>query len=450
MADLRLRRNLNAVFDPGEDFPPETLLMRTFAMLDAAPKPVRRGTRPLGVVALVGIFLLAAFGLLELHVWYSQRSIPARQGQTSRSLGSWAFGDTGMVTPSIGWNRSSGFLTRTTDGGAHWSDVAPPGLGNSFQAYYLDATHAWITHLLGSNLITLRTADGGITWQQGSPILAAYPNGGDPRLYFVDAAHGWLLLLAAPSSNAATYADLVYRTNDGGAQWQLAATNRAPRDWSPAPSTYCYRWCSLSFASASTGWLTDCCWSDQPHLHILVSHDGGVTWNPQIAPATSSKLSCPCSVEGPFAFDDRDAMVLIRSSQPYPGFASRSALLVTSDAGNVWTIRSLPGEAQMTVSFRDVKHGWAIAGSSPLFAALRALEKAGGPLPLYRTDDGGITWVPVATNLLLVSTDGLEFRGLGFLDGRSGFAIRSRLGPTTQLLRTIDGGHTWTVAGTQP
>src|ERR1700686_2012139 len=107
MAEAKLRRNLNAVFDPGEDFPPTTLLMRTFAMLDVEPKPVRRGTRPLALVALVGFFLVAAFGLLELHVWNSQRSIPERQTpRTSGSLGSWAFGGIDMVSPTVGWNSS--------------------------------------------------------------------------------------------------------------------------------------------------------------------------------------------------------------------------------------------------------------------------------------------------------------------------------------------------------
>jgi photosystem II stability/assembly factor-like uncharacterized protein len=73
------------------------------------------------------------------------------------------------------------------------------------------------------------------------------------------------------------------------------------------------------------------------------------------------------------------------------------------------------------------------------------------PLPLYRTDDGGKTWVRVQTDLKLKSKDGL-LTGLIFLDQRRGFAtwgFSSGQGITGfQLLKTTDGGRTWSVVFT--
>jgi len=65
-------------------------------------------------------------------------------------------------------------------------------------------------------------------------------------------------------------------------------------------------------------------------------------------------------------------------------------------------------------------------------------------LPLYHTADGGVTWVPVRTDLLLQSQDG-RIDSLSFVDQKNGFASRvTSLGPS-QLLKTTDGGITWTV-----
>jgi photosystem II stability/assembly factor-like uncharacterized protein len=63
-------------------------------------------------------------------------------------------------------------------------------------------------------------------------------------------------------------------------------------------------------------------------------------------------------------------------------------------------------------------------------------------LPLYRTDDGGVTWVQVHTDLLLQSPQYGQLHGVHFVDLNNGFAYYDG----ALLQKTTDGGHTWSVA----
>ncbi len=267
-----------------------------------------------------------------------------------------------MVTPTIGWQSPGASLTRTTDGGAHWMDVTPPGLGNIGVADYLDATHAWIAEEVGNRVITFRTADGGRTWQQGAPITPiTHDSAGPHQLEFVDPSHGWLLL----SPVIGTVPFTLYRTNDGGLHWQLeavssTATNRRLSQFG------CDRFCLMAFASPSTGWVTSV--APQPRPSLLVTHDGGATWKLQTLPLTTVNMGCPCYVDPPI-FSDQDHGTLMLWSE---GNLLVGHLLVTSDRGSSWTTRSLPGEAQLlSVGFYDASHRWVIAGLRSFFAQLR-------------------------------------------------------------------------------
>jgi photosystem II stability/assembly factor-like uncharacterized protein len=425
------------------------------------PQPSRVGSRSwaiqlLAAAALVAFAVAMAVLVREARLFREPQPVttptPNPQSLSVTGPGGWKysagrnFGP--MVTPTIGWNLGAGF-TRTTDGGAHWTDVAPPGLNNSAQIDYLDATHAWITEELGNRLITFRTDDGGRTWQQGvpiTPIASDAPNsygiGGSRQLDFVDPMHGWLL--ASPTG---TSSFSLYRTNDGGLDWQVEAVNSVAANHK-ASQFGCDRFCSMAFASPSTGWITTIALQARPSL--LVTHDGGVTWKLQTLLPTTTDMGCPCYVDTPiFSDQDHGILMLWRTPNVMVGH-----LLVTSDGGSTWTTRSLPDEAVwQTVGFYDANHGWVIAGPATVFGALvnQTSSSQELPAPLYRTDDGGKTWVRVQTNLTLQSTEGSLTR-LIFVDQGHGFAtwsFSSGRGFTGfQFLKTSDGGRTWSVVFT--
>lgn len=326
-----------------------------------------------------------------------------------------------MVSTNAGWALEQGRLLRTTDGAMHWSVVGPPYLADSIasdtSAYFLDAQNAVITETAGGNSLSLasfRTSDGGKTWQQGARV-AAPGFGGDglsPRLYFTDDLHGWLLLRGG-FVNGQPPSPALYGTSDGGLHWTLRSSKL------PSPLG-CLAW-DLAFVSSSTGWLTTICDSTQARPSelmpsLLITHDAGVTWQAQRLPLTTSDVICSCSIDPPVFVDRQHGILFVRGS---PG-----ALFVTSDAGSDWIPRSLPS-GPTDVDFSDASHGWAIAGYA-----------------LYHTSDGGASWAPVRTDLL---AQGGHIEGLVFVDQMNGFASRITSAGSSQLLKTTDGGFTWTL-----
>jgi hypothetical protein len=393
--------------------------------------------------------------------------------------------DTGWVTGTTGWrDDGDGHLQRTIDGGGHWTDVTPAG-PTPLNDYYMDATHAWIvaspsslaTHLIGGpvtppisplQLLTIRTIDGGLTWQEGMTVgafsygwtqLLKYGNFADIDLNFVDYENGWLLV---PNETSRT----LYTTNDGGLHWKVAAVD------SVGHATPC-RWSRMAFVSVSTGWMTNNCVDPQAKesTSLLVTHDGGATWRPQALPVATATTcqqpqsscfrDCPSTfglraawvpasswlgcVNPPLFFDASHGVLLVWRKS---GSQVQQALLATADGGTSWSLRSLPGEVQLQVQFIDINQGWAIAGPSNQFTVLTdsygraSFVGKALALPLYRTDDGGVTWVQVHTDLLLQSPQYGQFHGVHFVDLNNGFAYYDG----ALLQKTTDGGHTWSVA----
>jgi photosystem II stability/assembly factor-like uncharacterized protein len=398
-----------------------------------APLQLRFGLNVIAILVLIGV-ALAAVGV---YVTTHQSVTPAAHPGVGR-----VFFPTKMVSASTGWSWvDSTELWRTTDGGAHWTNVSPPSLPGRLSpytdsAYLLDATNAWVAESSPGAaggvpyVTTFRTIDGGKTWHEGASI-----GGQSPKLFFIDQNHGWLLL---PTQG--TLASL-YSTDDAGLHWNF--TSSAPwtvRPTSGVPST-------ITFTSLTTGWISG--------GNLMVTHDGGVTWHVQPLPVTVSTESY---VSWPTFFDPQHGIAFF---DPQPAGCSSGCssavldpvrLLVTSDGGSTWVARSLPGEAplQWFGDFVDADHGWLIAGTAADFFAVH-----GAPLPLYRTDDGGLTWVRLPTNVLWRSPEDRVgiIDILDFVDQNNGFAVRQRNGVAngyTQWLKTTDGGRTWTVVVEAP
>ena len=353
-----------------------------------------------------------------------------------------------MLSPTTGW--AVGPL-RTTDGGAHWSKVCPPSTPNrsaGSQDFILDGTRAWEAQSGGSStshadhVITFRTTDGGRTWQPGSPVpVQVTPGGMDliyPQLDFVDPEHGWLFVewgpgLIAPSPSARA----LFRTADGGFHW-----NPMPMDTRSLPAG-----CTLDrmvFASGTSGLLTFYCQDARPDTpSVLVTSDGGISWQLIRLLQPAFVGHCPCTNNQPLFLHQRNGVLQVSGND------RSSVLLVTSDGGVTWTPRALPGSGRDTVvDFVDADHGWAlVGGASP---TSQNAANAAPPAGLYRTDDGGRTWVLLRTNLLK-GPQNSSISGLFFVDAKNGFASRVNQDATVgdngangfDLLRTTDGGRTW-------
>jgi len=451
MAEDALRRNLERAFVAPPDFPDQLLLSRTMAAIPAeAVQPLRRVLPRLSprfiAAALVVILAAATFGIVSV---LRRSAVPTTVGGTHVIF------PTKMISSTEGWavTESGGgppHVWRTTDGGFTWNDTALPVLPGppvyEHRDYFLDGDHAWITEILGGaagstsySIVTFRTVDGGKTWQHGTSLVRP-TSPTDTTQFFLDANSGWLVTNTSRGL-VGEWPD-VYATADGGLHWTLVASKAGdgigPTDLSPG-------YAQPMFVSPSTGWLTIGLFrastngSFLAHGLVLVTHDGGRSWEVQKLPVVPADAS---SFDAPVFLDQLHGFIVLR--QPATGPAARPVLIRTSDGGRTWSARALDWEFLWSIEFVDARHGWAVAGPSADFTKQPNDAPATILLPLYHTDDGGATWTAVQGNLDLMSGRN-RVTEVHFVDQTTGFAtVWGDDGPK-EFRRTTDGGRTWSL-----
>ncbi len=111
---------------------------------------------------------------------------------------------------------------------------------------------------------------------------------------------------------------------------------------------------------------------------------------------------------------------------------SKGMLLRTTDGGRIWEIRRISGAE--TLDFRDLH-----AFNSNAAVAMSAGLAEKGQARIYRTPDGGLTWV-----LAYQSTrKGVFLDGLDFFDDLHGLCFGDPVDGKFFVLTTDDGGQTW-------
>jgi len=138
----------------------------------------------------------------------------------------------------------------------------------------------------------------------------------------------------------------------------------------------------------------------------------------------------------------RDDIVFADASTGFYGTGA-GELFRTQDGGASWTrIWHKPGTFVRALGFLDEKNGF-------LGNVGDAYPNVTDTIPLYRTRDGGVTWTPVdisgASVAGICAIDVLKTRSIhqGELLDRAIVHAAGRVGGPAKLLRSIDGGESW-------
>jgi photosystem II stability/assembly factor-like uncharacterized protein len=410
------------------------------------------------------------FLLTPRNAWGQSPKTPQvnmTQLHMTSEMNGWAFVETPDpfdTHPSfIGENEHNGMLgyvMLTRDGGLTWRDVSPPtpirenrlalcgctdnGIAGTI---FLDDQHAIVLTQdarVPGNQITWglhlwRTADAGQSWAPADESLV--------QTWFIDAVftdnkHGWIIT----SSIENTAPLFLYQTTDGGVSWVLRGLHSdvagpiiSPK--TPGGKTY---YGGMASDKPGTLWVA---WTnaDTTDTNLLRTRDGGRTWAPVTLPSDTPVGKYPQACASyDLHLDPPHTIGFTSDCSAVEALPSpRIVLIRTRDDGKTWQTFSLPNNLYPYWRYysEQVPVTLWMMGCAP--GSTGPCDNPANATRLYRSMDGGKTWemrAPLPDGLHIIEGPLSIHIGLDFITARTGWAWV----PSSELLRTSDGGQTWT------
>lgn len=299
------------------------------------------------------------------------------------------------------------------------------------------------------------TRDSGRHWRR-FPLPPGYVTE-TGTVSFPDPRHGWLWYGGAAAGSMAVD---VYRTQDGGRHWLHVACTTFPgvplrsRCLHPSGIGLGGDKQYLTFKDDSNGWLT--VFEDSGVPDIYRTADGGRSWRRQ-------PIGLPAGVALPSGKTDRST-VFPGGELLQPSFAGRMGLLAEevsfyrsrprANWSRLFIYRSMDGGRNWCAAVRTP-----VSGGNVLWQALDARRwtvistaSDGSGQWVWSTENGGAPWSRQALRL----PAGLTLVGFNLIDRRDGWGTaQPRADPQGSvsgrvLVRTADGGVTWTAVAGSP
>jgi len=255
----------------------------------------------------------------------------------------------------------------------------------------------------------LRTTDGGGTWIDVTPAIpvrqeSSYPQAeGILGFYFLDQETAWIV-----GSPGITF----WFTADGGLSW-------APRPFLESPECCVYL---PTFLDETHGWFIREFGggAGRDFAALYATRDGGETWAAVVDDRDADFM--PYSPNG-LAFADADTGLMTYSewAVPFEGLG----VARTQDGGRIWeTLMLVLDGPYPELEFCSTSYPILF---SPGQGILAVRCSGDSPQYVFRTKDGGLTWIPAA----------YPGGALEFVNEDIGWALGY------DIYKTIDGGQTW-------
>lgn len=326
-----------------------------------------------------------------------------------------------MVSDAVGFavDNPMGAILRTNDGGFHWERMVNGLTNNPIGMHVWDDQRAIV---VGENGSVYRTTDAFTTITGSSNVLFGHFN----CVFFVNDTLGW----------AGTGEGRVYRSTDAGANWTLMNSGLGTSNDIHA----------IQFLDTNTGYLV-CAGGGT----VRKSTDGGLNWQESWGGANTTFLDL-------HFYDELMGVcvglsnIVVRTTDgglSWDSIPSNSTYIMNSlDAqGDVlvacgwWgrTIRST--DAGLT--WTELQVGSTEHRSISLLPSGQAVMGTDGRI--HGSDDLGLTWA-----IRHLGTYHTRLNKVSFMDADTGVAVgwQTTGGLESGLIRTTDGGRTWTNAGT--
>ncbi|NVO19881.1 MAG: T9SS type A sorting domain-containing protein [Bacteroidetes bacterium] len=376
---------------------------------------------------------------------------------TTHSLNAVSF-----ISESTGWIAGSGdLILKTNDGGTTWTKQFTKSAGDWWGIHFADDLHGWIAGAYGD---IYSTSDGGSTWTKQASASAYYFY----AMQFPDATNGFVLPEQDSlfyTSNAGTtwsrikiddtqyhYGMKFVSANEGwicGSSGQILHTVNGGLNWTAQNSGTTVDLYSIDFTDSNNGWAAG--YTNSSNGTILHTSDGGTTWH-SIVENFSDKITkivftsnlngCAISNSGTIYHTvNGGAAWTTTYSSPHEGLldlqvfaggkgfvcGSSGAILKTTDSGTSWNSlysTASHGYIIRDISFPDQENGWVLDDAASL----------------VHTADSGKTW-----NDQTPYTSNFSSSAIYFSDSKRGWVVGNwPAGGYGQILRTIDGGNTFT------
>ncbi len=334
-----------------------------------------------------------------------------------------------MIDSQNGWAVAKGpgpndQILGTIDGGLTWTHRTPPepppetaGVEKVARGIFPDASHALVIYqnepvfAIPELPVVWSTADAGVSWEASSPF--ALPEPPDfldiSDLQVTDSGTGFFLAHVGVGMNHDYLA--IFRSDTTGAAWDRVADPFVTFNIQGCQKT------GLAFADASLGWMSVDCQGVRDTPYYFESSDGGTTWeNKELPPPADDPdlyTRSICGVYSPRLPGGDTGFLVLRCLNREDFTTLEGYLYRTGDGGQTWISSAYPGGDLLLL---DQEMGFALSRD------------------IFRTDDQGLTWALVKT----VNWDG----HFSFIDDQTGWAV-ARSGDAIALVRTANGGLTW-------